>query len=337
MAAMATTRDPAQESVNLLTLLPAGLALSDVSDPAYPSDLDTTRWLYHEPTGLLTNKLYADGNGTAYSYTPDGKLATRTWARLVVPPSGGAPVPLVTSYGYEPGGSRTNIVYRDSTPAFAYDRLGRQRTVTDASGLRTFSYNDLLQLAAETNAMAVVERRYDALGRDSGFEVGRSSPSEPSPYSVTYDYDAYGRFHSVSSSMFSGAPSKVQPLALAACREARPPVRLTCPPRTLPVLSARRWRRPSAGARPGDHSDPLPHAADAAPTTRRVQMDLISHMYMCEIRSISAQPTPAHGWTIGDSLPLRSKAASRGVPLATARKAPVLECGDNRRAAPLFP
>src|SRR5690606_1079514 len=45
---------------------------------------DRTTWSYDQPTGLLTNKLYADGKGTAYSYTPDGKLATRTWARGVV-------------------------------------------------------------------------------------------------------------------------------------------------------------------------------------------------------------------------------------------------------------
>ena len=54
MVAMATTRDPAHESVNLLTLLPEGVALSDTSHASYPSQLDVTRWLYDAPTGLLT-------------------------------------------------------------------------------------------------------------------------------------------------------------------------------------------------------------------------------------------------------------------------------------------
>ena len=35
----------------------------------------------YEATGLVTNKVYADGKGPTYTYTPDGKLATRTWAR----------------------------------------------------------------------------------------------------------------------------------------------------------------------------------------------------------------------------------------------------------------
>ena len=50
---------------------------------------DTTTWLYDEPTGLLTNKVYADGKGPSYTYTPDGKLATRTWARWRPWPVGG--------------------------------------------------------------------------------------------------------------------------------------------------------------------------------------------------------------------------------------------------------
>ena len=38
----------------------------------------------YEATGLVTNKVYADGKGPKYTYTPDGKLATRTWARGTV-------------------------------------------------------------------------------------------------------------------------------------------------------------------------------------------------------------------------------------------------------------
>jgi hypothetical protein len=30
-------------------------------------------------------------------------------------------------------------------------------------------------------------------------------------------------------------------------------------------------------------------------------MDLISHMHMCEIRSISTQLWPAHGWELGST------------------------------------
>ena len=38
---------------------------------------DTTRWLLDEATGLVTNKVYADGLGPTYSYTPDGKRSGR--------------------------------------------------------------------------------------------------------------------------------------------------------------------------------------------------------------------------------------------------------------------
>ena len=42
---------------------------------------DTTTWTLHGPTGLLTAKTYADDSDVDYTYTPDGKLYTRTWAR----------------------------------------------------------------------------------------------------------------------------------------------------------------------------------------------------------------------------------------------------------------
>jgi YD repeat-containing protein len=84
---------------------------------------DETQWFYDDATGLLTNKLYADGKGTAYSYTPDGKLATRLWARRVT-----------TTYAHDAAGSLTNIVYSDATPdvTFAYDRLGRMTSAVSS-------------------------------------------------------------------------------------------------------------------------------------------------------------------------------------------------------------
>ena len=42
----------------------------------------------------------------------------------------------------------------------------------------------------------VIERSYDALGRLTGFDVGDA-------YSVSYTYDSYERFSSVSSSVSS--------------------------------------------------------------------------------------------------------------------------------------
>ncbi len=86
-------------------------ALSSYSEISnQKSQMDRTTWQYDLVTGLLTNKLYADGKGTAYGYTPDGKLATRTWARGDT-----------TTYSYDGVGQMTNINYSDSTPDVSPD------------------------------------------------------------------------------------------------------------------------------------------------------------------------------------------------------------------------
>ena len=159
----------------------------------WPEDApgDQTQWLFDEATGLLTQKLYADGHGPSYSYSVDGKLLTRTWARTAANGD-----PLVTTYSYNPAtGELTSIDYSDDTPdiAFEYDRLGRKTTVTDAVGEREFAYNDTLQLASEaiTGAYtATLTRHYDALGRNAGFAAGPN-------YNVSYAYDNVGRVNQV--------------------------------------------------------------------------------------------------------------------------------------------
>jgi RHS repeat-associated protein len=153
---------------------------------------DETQWFYDEATGLLTNKVYADGKGTAYSYTSDGKLASRLWARDVT-----------TSYAYTNGSSLVAIDYSDTTPdvAFQYDRLGRM-TSAIVAGISTnaFTYDpETYALSVETQNGMEINRTTDALGRDTGFSLVGSD------YVVTYGFDAYGRFHSVSSSVQSVA------------------------------------------------------------------------------------------------------------------------------------
>ena len=157
--------------------------------PSSPGTADTTTWTYQEATGLLTAKTYADNKSVSYTYTADGKLATRTWARL------DGSNPLVTSYSYDTAADLTGIAYSDSTPAvgFTYNRLGQQKTVADAVGSRTFGYNSTLQLTSETiNGIynKVISRSYDTLGRSSGMNIGTE-------YDVDYGYDTYGRFSTV--------------------------------------------------------------------------------------------------------------------------------------------
>ena len=162
---------------------------------------DTTTWSYHEATGLLTNKLYADGKGTEYSYTSDGKLYARTWAREDGTNS------LVTTYSYdEDTGELTGINYSDSTPdvTFTYNRAGQQKTIADVLGTRTFSYNSSMQLTGEAipdgeGGSNTITRAYSASGmkgRSTGFDLD-------SDYEVAYGYDGVGRFSTLTATLAS--------------------------------------------------------------------------------------------------------------------------------------
>ena len=119
-----------------------------------------TRWLRDEATGLVANKVYADGKGPRYDYTPDGKLATRTWARGIV-----------TIYSYDTNGALTNTVYSDGTPtiSLAYNRAGRQVRAHDAAGVTIFLYDDFGSLTNEivigVAGTNIIERFYDNYGR----------------------------------------------------------------------------------------------------------------------------------------------------------------------------
>lgn len=154
---------------------------------------DVTRWHYQESTGLLVGKEDNAGKMVTYTYEAGGRLASRTWARTV----GGSAV--VTRYSYDPAtGELLGIDYSDATPdiAFTYDRLGRPLTVTDAVGIRSFAYNDGLQLEKEiimglTNK--VMTRSYESsgvVGRAIGFNAGDN-------YSNSYGYDGVGRLNAV--------------------------------------------------------------------------------------------------------------------------------------------
>ena len=150
------------------------------------SEPDVTRWFYDEATGLLTNKVYADGNGTAYEYDAAGRLTRRIWARGVA-----------TDYAYDALGQLTNIDYSDDTPdvSFVYDRMGRQTAITDILGTHINVYDPAtLELVAEQLADGgSLARGYDAFGRIARLKTGRD-------YVVNYGYDEYGRMANVSHS-----------------------------------------------------------------------------------------------------------------------------------------
>jgi RHS repeat-associated protein len=156
---------------------------------------DVTTWLYDIASGSMTNKVYVDGKGPSYSYTPDGKLSRRTWARGIV-----------TDYSYDNWGSLTNTVYSDNTPTvfLTYDALGRQISVHDAAGLTAFLYDSFGSLTSETVVGVAgtnsIDRFYDNFGRDTGYALNGVRQS-------TLGYDsATARLLSMQISRTGGSP-----------------------------------------------------------------------------------------------------------------------------------
>jgi YD repeat-containing protein len=168
---------------------------------------DETRWFYDQPTGLLTNKLYADGFGPSYAYTPAGNLSSRTWARLD-PETGLACQAL---YAYDAAGSLLGIDYSDTTPdiAYTYDRLGNTVSVVDASGSHTLTYAPDGQMLADIikfqNAVFTLHEAYDTLGRSSGYALSNTVDDTASQITgMTHGYDAFSHISAVS---VAGIPS----------------------------------------------------------------------------------------------------------------------------------
>ena len=157
---------------------------------------DITRWFYDEATGLVTNKVYADGKGPSYTYTPDGKLASRTWARGVV-----------TTYTYDNSGALTNTVYSDDTPTISmvYDRVGNMiSAVTDGVCTNLYAYSLTGLCTNEVQNGATIARSYDTLGRSTGYTIQASQNSvdistiKQSNIQTLLSYDALGRIASLS-------------------------------------------------------------------------------------------------------------------------------------------
>ncbi|RJP83449.1 MAG: hypothetical protein C4522_00815, partial [Desulfobacteraceae bacterium] len=166
---------------------------------------DITTWHYHPASGLLERKEDAKGFSVSYTYTPSGSLASRTWARKIGQDN------IVTTYTYDPDtGELIHIDYSDTTPdiTFAYDRLGRQKIITDSLGTRTFAYRDDLQPDQEIITglyTRIINRNYEEdnlAGRPSGITMGSS-------YTSGYGYDPRGRMDTVSWSV-NGISHNVQ-------------------------------------------------------------------------------------------------------------------------------
>jgi len=147
-----------------------------------------TSWTYNA-RGEMVKKTYADGNKVNYTYNADGQLLTRTWARGIV-----------TTYTYDNAGRATGYNYSDGvTPAvvITLDFLDRQSNITDAAGMRSFSYNASNQLGNETNPSimnGMITYTYDNAGRRTGMNLSNGIDSFAQ---ANYTYDTRGRIATV--------------------------------------------------------------------------------------------------------------------------------------------
>ena len=167
---------------------------SSWSSPNWPSseNADVTTWSYDASSGLVTSKTDAQNHSVSYTYTSDGKLQTRTWARQAAGQS------LVTTYTYDDAtGELLKADYSDGTPDIVrtYDRLGNLSSVSDAAGTRNFTYNSYFDLTGETLGNRTLSYTYATTGvkgRYTGLTGNHS-----------YGYDAYGRLNQINNVSYS--------------------------------------------------------------------------------------------------------------------------------------
>ena len=99
------------------------------------AELETRAVLVGNPAQVeaVTNLVLVPRLPGTYAYTPDGKLALRTWARGVS-----------TSYAYDGAGNLVSTAYSDGTPSIscAYDRSGNiVSAVTDGVATNLYAYS----------------------------------------------------------------------------------------------------------------------------------------------------------------------------------------------------
>ena len=155
-------------------------------------DGDETRWEYDHATGLLTNKVYADGSHVAYTHTQNGKPLRTTWAR-------GA----WKENAYDALGQLASVTYSDATPDVyhAYDVFGR--VAASSNAVARYEYVNSLSGIA-TNELVIVDTNTCALTRELG-ERRRLSALHVGNTPVYYGYDAENRLAVTSNDAFTVA------------------------------------------------------------------------------------------------------------------------------------
>ena len=184
--------------VEYLSTYRTALTGDSVGWPATIGTPDVTHWLREEPTGLLTQKLHADGLGPVYEYDIAGRVTRRTSARN-----------LITDYTYTAWGQPDVTNYHDSTPDvdINYDRMGRKTRESNGVATGDFQYSPTTMLPTlETisydldrngtpELIRQLDRSHDNLRRPTGFMLKDGTTLDNQ---AIYGYDAYSRLWSAS-------------------------------------------------------------------------------------------------------------------------------------------
>lgn len=160
----------------------------------------TTTWQFNGYRGFLTNKVYDDGKGPSYTYTPAGRLRTRTWARGVT-----------TTYHTNALGETFATTYSDSTPAVTnnFDRLGRATNVVDGAGNRFLIYTAAGLVLHETNSSGTLIGEnlrfgYDQLLRRTNLQLYATNVSL---LGHSYTFDGASRMTNISDGTYQAGYS----------------------------------------------------------------------------------------------------------------------------------
>ncbi len=156
-------------------------------DPTERTDGDTTTWSYHPASGLVLGKTYADSSCISKTYDSFGRLATETNARGIVK---------ALSY-LSTTGELSGIVFADDaapSQAFTYTLTGKLASVTDAAGVRSFTYNEYDELVTDSLTVGsethLITENRDEFGRSAGFAY---SEADGAAGSEVYGYGTDGR------------------------------------------------------------------------------------------------------------------------------------------------
>jgi RHS repeat-associated protein len=199
-------------------------------DPGLEEDQGArTAWHYHEATGSLLKKEYADGHGPEYTYNEAGQLKSRTWARespladsgLADSQKQGAHLPgrLTTTYEYDPNSLqliRSQTANSKIATSYQYNPDGQLVKVTDATGSRELTYDPRGQVIKESVTLTTgentppityeINRAYTKLGQPASVHlVSDSDNFKPGTlnlkldHEVAYEWNNHGQLSKVKS------------------------------------------------------------------------------------------------------------------------------------------